>query len=159
MLPDAARVTSALRAGDAENAIVETVGENLVVRVSRDEVRLALETLKSAGFDFMVDLFGIDTGQAVDLVYLLRSFKRDEDVVVKLEVPYDGTLDSVWEVFPAAPFPEREAAEMFGLKLAGHPNPQRLLTTDGVPPLLRKTVEIRDAEQVRDRAGDTAGVQ
>ncbi len=159
MRPDAARVTSTLRAAEVQSAIVESVGENLVVRLTRDEVRLGLEALKAAGFDFMVDLFGIDTGEAVDVVYLLRSFKRDEDVVVKLEVAYDGTLDSVWQVFPGASFPEREAAEMFGLKLAGHPNPQRLLTTDGVPPLLRKTVEVRDAEQVRDRAGDAVGLQ
>lgn len=159
MLPDAARVTSSLRSGGAENATVETTATMLVVRADRAEIRAALEALKNAGFDFMVDLFGVDTGEAVDVVYLLRSLKRDEDVTVKLTLPYDATLDSVWEVFPAAAYPEREAAEMFGLKLAGHPNPQRLLTIDGVAPLLRKSVEIRDAEQVRDRAGDQVGMQ
>ena len=157
MLPDAARVTSALRGGGAEHASVETTATMLVVRVDRAEVRAALQGLKDAGFDFMVDLFGMDTGEAVDVVYLLRSFKRDEDVTVKLELAYDATLDSVWELFPGAAYPEREAAEMFGLKLAGHPNPQRLLTVDGVEPLLRKSVEIRDAEHVRDRGSDPVG--
>ncbi len=157
MLPDAARVASALRAGGAEHATVEEAGANLFVRVDRSELRTALQALKDAGFDFMVDLFGIDTGEAIDVVYLLRSFKRDEDVTVKLQLAYDATLDSMWELFPAAAFPEREAAEMFGLKLAGHPNPQRLLTVDGVEPLLRKSVAIRDAEHVRDRAADPVG--
>ena len=157
MLPDAARVTSALRGGGAEQAMVETTATMLVVRVDTDELRAALLALKDAGFDFMVDLFGIDTGEAIDVVYLLRSLKRDEDVTVKLGLPYDATLSSVWQTFPAAAYPEREAAEMFGLKLADHPNPQRLLTIDGVPPLLRKSVEIRDAEHVRDRAGDPLG--
>ena len=36
--------------------------------------------------------------------------------------------------------PEREAAELFGLSLSGHPNPKRLLTTDGMPPLLLQVV-------------------
>ncbi len=157
MLPDAARVTSALRSAGAQHASVETTAGMLVVRVDRSEVRSALQALKDAGFDFMVDLFGIDTGEAIDIVYLVRSFKRDEDVTVKLEAAYDATLDSVWELFPGAAYPEREAAEMFGLKLSGHPNPQRLLTVDGVAPLLRKSVEIRDSEQVRDRANDPLG--
>jgi NADH:ubiquinone oxidoreductase subunit C len=158
LLPDAARVGSALRDGGAPTASVEVAGANLVVRVTREELRPALTSLKGAGFDFMVDLFGIDTGDAVDIVYLLRSFKRDEDVTVKLQLAYDATLDSVWEVFPAAAFPEREAAELLGLRLAGHPHPRRLLTVDGTPPLLRKSVEIREAEQVRDRANDPIGL-
>jgi NADH:ubiquinone oxidoreductase subunit C len=45
--------------------------------------------------------------------------------------------------------PERETAELFGLSLSGHPNPKRLLTTDGVPPLLRKSVPVRTEEEVR----------
>ncbi len=157
MLPDEARVTSARRGGGAEQATVEATATMLVVRVAPEEQYAALLSLKEAGFDFLVDLFGVDTGEAVDVVYLLRSLKRDEDVTVKLGLAYDATLTSVWELFPAAAYPEREAAEMFGLKLADHPNPQRLLTIDGVDPLLRKSVEIRDAEQVRDRAGDPLG--
>jgi NADH-quinone oxidoreductase subunit C len=158
LLPDAARVATVLRDGGVGDASVEQAGANLVVRVSAEQTRAALEALKGAGFDFMVDLFGIDTGEAVDVVYLLRSFKRDEDITVKLALDYDATLDSVWEVFPGAAFPEREAAELFGLKLAGHPNPQRLLTIDGTEPLLRKSVEIRTAEAARDRANDPVGM-
>jgi NADH:ubiquinone oxidoreductase subunit C len=45
--------------------------------------------------------------------------------------------------------PERETAELFGLGLDGHPNPKRLLTTDGVPPLLRRDVPIRTPEEFR----------
>ncbi len=158
MLPDAARVSSALKGGGAENASVEESGTALVVRLTAENLRVGLEAVKGAGFDFMVDLFGIDTGEAVDIVYLLRSLKRDEDLTVKLAVPYDGTIESMWEVFPAAAYPEREAAEMFGLKLSGHPNPQRLLTVEGVEPLLLKRIEVRGAEQVRDRENDPVGL-
>jgi hypothetical protein len=61
-------------------------------------------------------------------------------------------LTSIWDVFPAALMPERECCELFGLRLSGHPNPKRLLTTDGCPPFLRKEVQIRSAQVVRDRA-------
>ena len=42
-------------------------------------------------------------------------------------------------------------AELLGLTLAGHPNPKRLLTTDGIPPLLRKSQLIRSEEEVKRR--------
>jgi len=35
------------------------------------------------------------------------------------------------------------------MTFTGHPNPKRLLTTDGTEPLLRKSVLIRTAEEVR----------
>jgi len=125
----------------------------VVCRVSAESARSALLALRDSdlGFVFMVDLFGIDTGEAIDVVYHLRSLSRDEEVFVKAEHAYDSVLTSVWKVFPAAHFPERECAELFGLVLADHPNPKRLLTTDGVPPLLRKTVGLRSAEEVRNR--------
>ncbi|MRR12205.1 hypothetical protein EG835_07005, partial [bacterium] len=51
----------------------------------------------------------------------------------------------------SALLPERETAELFGLALCGHPNPKRLLTTEGIEPLLLKSVPIRSAEEVRAR--------
>ena len=55
----------------------------------------------------------------------------------------------MWEIYPAALFPEREAAELLGMTLTGHPNPKRLLTVEGTEPLLRKSVAIRTAEEVQ----------
>ncbi|HEY5540627.1 MAG TPA: NADH-quinone oxidoreductase subunit D [Coriobacteriia bacterium] len=136
-------------------ASIETV-ESLgaVCRVSSSDARKALVALRDSDLavGFLVDLFGIDTGEAVDIVYHLRSFARDEELVVKVEHGYGSTLESVWDIFPAALMPERETAELFGLELAGHPNPKRLLTTDGCPPYLRKSLVVRSAEEVRDRA-------
>lgn len=135
-------------------AAVETVeGLGAVCRVAPEKARRALLALRDSdlGFCFLVDLFGIDTGDSVEVVYHLRSLSRDEEVTVKAELEYGDTLVSVWDVFPAALMPERETAEMFGLRLAGHPNPKRLLTTEAVEPLLLKELEIRTAEEVRDR--------
>ena len=136
-------------------ASVETV-ESLgaVCRVSAADARKALVALRDSDISlgFLVDYFGIDTGEAVDIVYHLRSFARDEELFVKAAHDYGSVLSSVWDIFPAALMPERETAELFGLTLAGHPNPKRLLTTDGCPAYLLKSLEVRGADEVRNRA-------
>ena len=153
MLPDVTVIRRTLD-GAGVNATLEQVPIlGVVCRVPAEQARTALLALRDSdlGFAFMVDLFGVDTGDAIDVVYHLRSLIRDEEVFVKAEHAYDSVLTSVWKVFPAAHFPERECAELFGMTLAGHPNPKRLLTTDGVAPLLRKSVALRGPEEVRNR--------
>ena len=150
MRPDVTRLASSLRACGIEADVAEsTLG--VVVRVPLGSVRATLETLRAEGFGFLVDLFGHDTGELLDVTYHLRSLSRDDEVFVRAAVAYDGTLPSVWEVFPAAAFPEREAAELLGMRLSGHPNPRRLLTTTSNPPYLRKDQPVRSAEEVRAR--------
>jgi len=153
LLPDVTVTKRILDAVGVAATVEETPILGVVCRVPAEQARTALLALRDSdlAFTFMVDLFGIDTGEAIDVVYHLRSLSRDEEVFVKAEHGYDSILTSVWKVFPAAHFPERECAELFGLVLADHPNPKRLLTTDGVPPLLRKSVELRGPEEVRNR--------
>jgi NADH-quinone oxidoreductase subunit C len=129
----------------------ESASESLgaVVRIEAARVADALSALCAAGYDFLVDLFATDTGEKVELTYHVRAFVSHEDLYVKALVDYDGEAPSVWRIFPAALFPEREAAELLGVSFPGHPNPKRLLTTDAVGPLLRKSVPVRGAEEVQ----------
>ncbi len=152
--PDLTVVRSALERAGVAVSIEEVACLGVVCRVSADSARAAVATLRDSdlAFDFLIDLFGIDTGEAIDVVYHLRSFSRDEEIVVKAAHDYDGVLASIWDLLPAALMPERELCELFGLSLLGHPNPKRLLTTDGCAPYLRKFVEIRSDEEVRDRS-------
>lgn len=55
-----------------------------------------------------------------------------------------GILPSVTGSHPAADWPEREIAEMFGVALAGHPRPEPLLTGPGlgVAPLRKEVVLV-----------------
>lgn len=139
-------------AGIAADGIESGLG--MLLRIDAADVIPALTALRDGdvAFTFMVDLMATDTGEGLELTYHLRSFARDEECYLRCAVPYDGTVDSAWRVFPAALYPEREAAEMFGLAFEGHPNPKRLLTTDEVElPLLRKSTPIRTSEEVHDR--------
>lgn len=152
--PDTPVAKSAL-ASAGLTAEVDTVDHlGVVCRVPAAQAREAVLALRDSelAFCFLVDVLGIDTGDAIDVVYHLRSLARDEEVFVKAAHDYDSTLRSVWDAFPAALTAERELCELFGLSLDGHPNPKRLLTTDGCAPFLRKQVEIRTPEVVRDRA-------
>lgn len=134
-------------AGIAAEPSTERLGA--VVRLDADRIADALAALKAAGFDFLVDLFGTDTGEKIELTYHLRAFASRQDLYIKTLVGYDGEAPSVWHVHPAALYPEREAAEMLGVSFPGHPNPKNLLLTEGVPPLLRKSELIREAGEVQ----------
>ncbi len=154
MRPDTAALSRTLSAAGLKGIEIDDVPSlGVVVRATASNVRTALTALKesSDGFEFLVDLFGVDTGDAIDVVYHLRSFARDEEIFVKVDLSYGATLQSVWDVFPGALMPERECAEMFGLALSGHPNPKHLLLTEGSEPLLLKEQAIRTAEEVRNR--------
>ncbi|MEN6429660.1 MAG: NADH-quinone oxidoreductase subunit C [Coriobacteriales bacterium] len=112
-------------------------------------VRAVLESLAEDGYESLVDVMGTDVDDEIEVTYHVRSYAKRVDAFVKCRVPYDSTLESVWSVYPSALMPERETAELLGLRLSGHPNPKRLLTTGGTPPLLRKSVEIRTPEEFR----------
>jgi len=152
--PDVTHIASALERAGVTGALVEEVPTlGVVARVEPHMAGNALVALKESdhGFCFLVDVFGIDTGEVVDAVYHLRSFTRDEEVYVKVAYEYGADLASVWCIFPSALMPERELAEMFGLTLSGHPNPKYLLLTEGIEPLLLKRIPIRTPEEVRHR--------
>jgi NADH:ubiquinone oxidoreductase subunit C len=144
-----ASATDILRAAGVAYETVEMPTLGTLLRVARADACAALSSLGAECYDQLVDLFGTDTGSEIEITYHVRALERMADVYVRCAVPYDGELRSVWQVYPAALYPEREAAELLGFSLTGHPNPKRLLTTDGTEPLLRKSVLVRDAEEVR----------
>ena len=150
MLPDANEIRTLL-AGSGVTAEVDTVLLGTVARVQASDVIDALAALKTDGYESLVDFDGMDTGEVIELTWRLRSYSMDCEMFLKATVPYDTEIHSVWNVYASALMPERETAELLGLRLAGHPNPKRLFTTDGIPPLLRKDVLIRSEEEVKNR--------
>lgn len=150
MRPDATETSALLAAAGVEAEVVENL-LGTVARVRPREVITVLAAFKADGYESLMDFDGMDTGEAIELTWRVRSYRKDVEAYVKTTVPYDAEIDSVWNVYPSALMPERETAELLGLRIGGHPNPRRLLTTDGVPPLLRKSVQIRTAEEVERR--------
>jgi len=153
LLPDVTVVRNALAAAGVDAGEFNETALGLTCSLSSHDVVEAVAALRASnlGFLMLVDLLGTDTGEDVEITYHLRSFTRDEDLYIKTRLPYGGTLTSVWESYPAALLPERETAEMFGLMLSGHPNPKRLLTTEGLTPPLLKSASVRSVHEMRDR--------
>lgn len=148
-MPLEAAEISTLLAEAGVAAEVDTALLGCVARVAAADVVGALAAMKERGFESLMDFDGMDTGGSIELTWRVRSYSADVEAYLKTDVAYGAEIHSVWNVYPSALLPERETAELFGLHLAGHPNPKRLLTTDGVPPLLRKDVLVRTEEEAR----------
>lgn len=140
---DATELSRLLRHADIDvDAADERFGA--LGRVSAAHAGGALAALKAAGFQMFVDEFGSDTGEELEVTWHVRRMEPLADARLRATLAYDSELPSVWEVFPAALYAEREIAEMFGVTLSGHPNPKRLLTTDELEVWpLRKSVPVR----------------
>lgn len=80
--------------------------------------------------------------------YHLLSVERNEDLILKVALSeYDLRVPTVSRVFANANWYEREIMDMFGIAVAGHPHPERILmppTWQGHP--LRKDYHARATE-------------
>jgi NADH-quinone oxidoreductase subunit C len=115
-----------------------------VCRFLRDEPGCA--------FDSLVDLCGADhlpREPRFEVVYHLRSLTTKD--LLRLKVPLPGPaprISSVFSVWKAADWMEREAFDMFGIAFEGHPDLRRILLTpewEGYP--LRKDYPLRGKEE------------
>jgi NADH:ubiquinone oxidoreductase subunit C len=60
-------------------------------------------------------------------------FDLDGDTLtVTVHFPPEGEVDSLTPLFGNADWPEREMAELYGIKLKGHPNPERLFIDESL---------------------------
>jgi NADH-quinone oxidoreductase subunit C len=98
-----------------------------------------------------------DPEEPVYVVWHLRSLQYRRFLRLKVELSKDAPLevDSVWSVYRAADWLERECYDMFGIRFRGHPDLRRILMweqyREGFP--LRKDFPLRGrfsrAEQLR----------
>jgi NADH-quinone oxidoreductase subunit C len=98
----------------------------------------ALSTLKvlkeELGFDMLIDVTAVDlleyegARNRFEVVYCLLNTESSERLIVSmfLDEP-DLEIDSLWSLWKAADWLERELYDMFGITCKGHPNMKRLL--------------------------------
>lgn len=146
--------TDALRAqfGDAVRRVDVVWGETTVLI---DGAR-ALEIVRwlhdddGQRYDYLVDVTAVeyrDAGRPLEVVWHLRSLPYRRFLRLKSELPKDGPLvvPSIWPVYKAADWLERECYDMFGIRFEGHPDLRRILMwedyREGFP--LRKDFPLR----------------
>jgi NADH-quinone oxidoreductase subunit C len=161
-LPPHASV-SALRArfGDAVLRHEVVAGDEHIVYVPAERVLEVLGWLKDEPahrYDFLQDLTAVDYGggRMIQVVYQLWSIPNRLNLRVKCELPLSALeIDSVYHLWRASDWLEREVFDMFGVVFRGHPDLRRILMpynyAEGHP--LRKDFPLRGrfsrAEQTR----------
>ncbi len=128
---------SVSRAGDAITGAKEQVGE-ITLFVERDRIVDVCRIFKDDGFNYLVDLAGVDyskypnhTGPRFSVAYTLYSFQKNNRVRLRAWTPENESIPSVTSVWKTANWHERETFDMLGIDFSGHPNLERILMWEG----------------------------
>jgi NADH-quinone oxidoreductase subunit C len=142
---------------------VEVVSGETTVFVDPASVRDAIRWLhddSSQRYDFLSDVTAVeyrDPEVPLEVVWHLRSLPFRRFLRIKAQLPRGTPLeiDSVYDIYRAADWLERECYDMFGIRFRGHPDLRRILMweqyKEGYP--LRKDFPLRGrfsrSEQLR----------
>ncbi len=129
-----------------------------IIKVSRDFLIPLSTALYAKGFNCLRCQCAYDLGPGEDLVSVYHLVKIDDDVeqpeevCVKVFVPRDDPrVPSVYWIWKAADFQERESYDMYGIVYEGHPNLKRILMPeDWVGWPLRKDYISPDFHELQD---------
>ncbi|MCE2813346.1 MAG: NADH-quinone oxidoreductase subunit C [Planctomycetota bacterium] len=121
------------------------------VTVPAAKIAVALEALRDAGMDQLVDITAVDmleypgATDRFEVVYLLLNTTSGERLTVKTHVNEpELKLPSACPIWFGADWLEREVYDMFGIVFEGHPNFKRLLLPDAFESFpLRKDYPVK----------------
>lgn len=155
---------------DDTKALVERFGEDILaaglhngidtVYVKPERlVELAqfVKTDPNLAYEALIDVTAIDQAnlpiaagsERFQTIYQLRSYKRKQHLMVVTPAPGGDkpVVPSLTSVFEGANWPEREAADLMGVKFSGHPDTRRILMPEKWPNHpLRKDVPLGGEE-------------
>ncbi len=136
----------------ADRVSMSVFRDNLRLIVPRELSYEVLRFLKEeCGFDMLVDITAVDylyypkARDRFGVIWSLLNTATNERVFVKafLNEP-DLVVRSVFDLWKAADWLEREVYDMFGIRFAGHPNLRRILLPDEFTAFpLRKDYPLR----------------
>ena len=129
-----------------------------ILKVDRDFLIPMSTALYAYGFNYMQCQCAYDEGPGQDLVSVYHLAKltdnasKPEEVRVKVFIPReDPRVPSVYWIWKAADFQERESYDMYGIVYEGHPNLKRILMNeDWVGWPLRKDYISPDFYELQD---------
>jgi NADH-quinone oxidoreductase subunit C len=128
--------------------------DELVLTVGRGGIVSVLKSLRDqAGFEMLIDITAVDfptRTERFEVVYSLLSLTKNLRIRVKLNVDEELPVPSVYEIYPAANWYEREVYDLYGVQFSGHPDLRRIMTDygfEGHP--LRKDFPLTGYVEVR----------
>jgi NAD(P)H-quinone oxidoreductase subunit J len=121
--------------GFVDHVPIETDGLGVeVIRVEASFLLPVCTALYAYGFNYMQCQGGYDSGPGSDLVSFYHLIKltdgahKPEEIRVKVFLPRENpVVPSVYWIWKAADWQEREAYDMYGIVYEGHPNLKRIL--------------------------------
>lgn len=127
---------------DAVQDVVEYAGETTIV-VNPADIQPVMRYLRDTPgliYNFMSDISAVDYWEPggvynrpgrFGVSYHIYSMLYNKRLRVKVYLDEDDpSVDTVTDVWPAANWLEREAADLMGITFKGHPDPRRLLMPD-----------------------------
>jgi NADH-quinone oxidoreductase subunit C len=131
--------------------VIEAVSEVTIIakREGLVELMTFLRDEPSLRFNYLSDIGGLDLGEFTSprfaVAYQLYSLEHNHRLRVKVFLEEeDAHLPTMWNVWKASNWLEREIYDMFGVTFTGHPDLRRILMPadyDGYP--LRKDFPIK----------------
>jgi NADH-quinone oxidoreductase subunit C len=112
--------------------------DEITLTVKREKIRDVAAAFKAEGWDYLVDLNGIDyskypghAGPRFAVAYMLYSFRKNRRIRLKVRTDEGAPVPSVASVWKTANWHERETFDMMGIHFDGHPNLERILMWEG----------------------------
>ena len=132
---------------DMADYVAETLGSTLVhhemafgeltLTVAPEDIVKVTTFLRDdpqCQFINFTDLCGVDYPERekrFEVIYHLLSPRQNQRIRVKVRTAEDDPVPSIFSVFPAADWFEREAYDFYGILFTGHPDLRRILTDYG----------------------------
>jgi NADH-quinone oxidoreductase subunit C len=133
----------------AHAGALDTSGLDPLIVVPRESWRQLANALAQQGVR-LSDLTCVDRGETVEVVAHLCPSQSEQLTLKTVLVDGDLVVDSLWPVWPAVDWLEREAFDMFGVRFEGHPDMTRILMWDGFEGHpLRKTFLLEAEEEAQ----------
>jgi NADH/F420H2 dehydrogenase subunit C len=100
------------------------------IRVPREQllaVGAFLKAHESCLFDFLVSVSGVDLKTHRETVYHLHSLTTSQWLILKVDADAQERSPSLYPVWPAVDWHERESYDLMGIVYEGHPDLRRIL--------------------------------
>ena len=116
-----------------------TAGQQ-VLHAALDSYLELVSTLRDEGFAQIIDLCAVDylqhergdlpdgvTPARFEVVVSLLNLAERRRVRIRLQVPEDAAVPSLFDLYPGSENMEREAFDMYGIEFSDHPDLSRIL--------------------------------
>ena len=115
----------------------------LEVTVASEKIFILAKQLKEnpeTDFDYLFCQSGVDYGDSLGVVYHLESVKHKHFIVLKTRTSdrENPVIDSVYDIWKAAEYHEREIYDLLGIKFRNHPDLRRFFLDESWGHPLRK---------------------